>query len=115
MIMVLLAFALHVAKTDSTVCILQVDPPSKQVNFPAQITGRLLDYCVRAGMTPDQVSRVFGEPEGTQVDSQGPITESYTNVTYIYLRYGVMVFFPPKPNLPMGRTLQGPRVHGGIE
>jgi hypothetical protein len=87
-------------------------PLTKATNL---VIGKLLEWCVQAGMTPDQVITVFGWPEGRGAFTSGPITNpptDHTTVTFWYLRYGVTVNFY-NPLMPSPNKMN--RVDGGMQ
>ena len=82
----------------------------------AEVVGRLLVWCVKAGMTPDQVEHLFGRPTMMDSFTNGPIGQAYTTTWFTYLNYGVTITFPA---IPEGETTGQHKVHervqGGIE
>lgn len=66
--------------------------------------GELMVWCVRSGLSPDQVRRVFGSPLLQEQFRDGP-------VEWWYPEFGVRVYFPrtafPPPKAAM-------RIRGGI-
>jgi hypothetical protein len=94
----------------------QPSPDCKQVSLPCHIAGRVLTLCVEAGMTPDQATLIFGEPELLEKSSGGPISGGYTIITYTYVRYGVTISFFDMSILPTHRTgPQAERMGGGLD
>ena len=92
-------------------------PQARPARLADRVLGKLLVWGVRAGLTPDEVTRVFGPPDLVESFTSGPITPgaARTQTAYLYLRYGVSVYFRPRPlHLgPPGAPAQ--RVHGGIQ
>jgi len=76
----------------------------KQVTAFDMVIGRLLVWGVKAGVTQDQVEKVFGKPEW--VDIGGDVTY------WTYLKYGATVRFANPPELP---TDPKNRLYGEIQ
>ena len=77
-----------------------------EVGAAADWCGReTLLLCVRAGLGPDQVERLFGRPSLTSGFRAGP-------VEWWYPRLGLTVYWPPRLFRPAGPV---ERVQGGIE
>jgi hypothetical protein len=73
-----------------------------------QLKGMALVACVRAGMGPGQIQRMFGSPLLYSRFRDGPEEWWYPNL-------GVTVYFPVKPFRPTRtRPLTPERIHGGI-
>lgn len=96
------------------------ESPARQahpIRLADRVLGKLLVWGVRAGLTPDDVTRVLGPPDLAESFTNGPIIPggARTQTAYLYLRYGVSVYFRPRPPHPGPPGARAQRVRGGIQ
>jgi hypothetical protein len=83
-------------------------------SLPSRLIGKLLVWSVEAGMTPEQVKAVFGEPEASEADDYGPPRDWVESRTCFYPNYGITVTFSIRHRPPF-RPGHYIRVEGTLE
>ena len=86
---------------------------NEHIPLPRRCVGKLIDWSGQAGLTEQQLRRIFGDPELTVSETHGPIGTYHRTTTLDYLRYGVSVsFYTDTPPVDDGTKYDW--VHGGI-
>lgn len=96
------------------ICSLAAPPPGSAEPAPPRVPafnlliGKVLEWCVAADMTPEQIETIFGYPDASMSETHGPPLDSHTSVTWSYMKYGVTVnFYDPPPHKGTGVRVIG--------
>ncbi len=79
------------------------------------VIGKALTLCVKAGMTEEDVVRVFGPPDSQIGFGSGPPGDGYNVDCLDYTRYGVSVSFVRQFNIWRPSHKNSIRVEGTLE